>query len=103
MQWLSKDRYAGTTRDTAKREASPLLQRLHGKLDGIFAPNESSANGMLDALRSLSMSQQVRLVGFDSSEPLLNAVEAGDIEGLRRNLVRSFPAARAHAIPGCPN
>jgi ribose transport system substrate-binding protein len=82
VDWLSKDHYAGATRDTAKKEALPLLNRFRGQIDGIFAPNESSANGMLDALRSLGMNQKVRLMGFDSSEPLLRAVAAGDIEGL---------------------
>jgi ribose transport system substrate-binding protein len=81
--WLSKDRFAGPTRDSALKEALPLLNQLRDqKIDGIFAPNESSANGMLDALRSLGLNQQVRLVGFDSSEPLLQAVEQGDIDAL---------------------
>jgi ribose transport system substrate-binding protein len=81
--WLSKDRYAGPTRDTALKEALPLLNQLRDqKIDGIFAGNESSANGMLDGLRSLGMNKQVRLVGFDSSEPLLEAVRQGDIDAL---------------------
>src|SRR5581483_500593 len=82
VHWLSKDRYAGATRDTALREALPLVNRFREQIDGIFAPNESSANGVLDALRSLGLNQKVRLFGFDSSEPLLNAVAQGDIEGL---------------------
>jgi ribose transport system substrate-binding protein len=82
VRWLSKDHYAGATRDTAKREALPLISRFREEIDGIFAPNESSANGVLDALRSLGLNKKIRLMGFDSSEPLLRAVEAGDIEGL---------------------
>jgi len=82
VRWLSKDHYAGATRDTAKREALPLVNRFREEIDGIFAPNESSANGVLDALRSLGLNNKVRLMGFDSSEPLLRAVESGDIEGL---------------------
>jgi ribose transport system substrate-binding protein len=82
VRWLSKDHYAGATRDTAKREALPLVNRFREEIDGIFAPNESSANGVLDALRSLGLNKKIRLMGFDSSEPLLRAVDAGDIEGL---------------------
>ena len=37
---------------------------------------------MLDALRSLGLNGKVRLVGFDSSEPLLQAVRDGDVDGL---------------------
>jgi ribose transport system substrate-binding protein len=79
---VSQDKYAGATVDTAEREAGPLLTQLRGQIDGIFAVNESSANGMLNALRSQRLNRQVTLVGFDCSEPLLQAVEEGDIAGL---------------------
>jgi len=36
----------------------------------------------LNALRSLGLNKKIRFVGFDSSEPLLQAVEDGDIDGL---------------------
>ena len=80
---LSDDKYAGATKDTAFKEASPLLNNLKAKgIDGIFAPNESSANGMLDALRGLDLNKKAHLMGFDSSEPLLQAVREGDMDGL---------------------
>src|SRR5205823_2976787 len=47
-----------------------------------FAVNESSAAGMLDALRSLGLEGKVKLIGFDSSEPLLQAVDEGGIDAL---------------------
>ena len=37
---------------------------------------------MLDALRGLDLNQKVHLVGFDSSEPLLQAVRERDMDGL---------------------
>jgi ribose transport system substrate-binding protein len=83
ITWLSRDKYAGATKDTALKEAKPLLNNLRGKrIDGIFAPNESSASGMLEALRSLEITPRPRLMGFDSSEPLLQAVREGDVDGL---------------------
>jgi ribose transport system substrate-binding protein len=83
ITWLSKDKFAGATKDTARREAEPLLNNMRDRgIDGIFAPNESSASGMVDALRSLGLNQQVRLVGFDSSAPLLQALRHGDIDAL---------------------
>src|SRR5262249_45575526 len=82
VNWLSTDRYAGATRDTAAKEARPLLNRFRDEVDGIFAVNGSAASGMLDVLRSLGLNQKVRLMGFDSSEPLLQAVRAGDVDGL---------------------
>jgi ribose transport system substrate-binding protein len=83
VNWLSKDKYAGATVDSAQKEATPLLNNLRDQeIDGIFAPNESSASGMLNALRSLKMNGKVKLVGFDSSEFLLNALRDGDVDGL---------------------
>jgi ribose transport system substrate-binding protein len=83
ITWLSKDKFAGATKDTARREAEPLLNNLRDRgIDGMFAPNESSASGTLDALRSLGMNKQLRLVGFDSSAPLLQALRDGDIDAL---------------------
>jgi ribose transport system substrate-binding protein len=97
--WLSTDKYAGATKDTARKEAAPLVNRLRDEIDGIFAPNESSASGMLDVLESLELTpannagqasgtaqgpprNQIRLMGFDSSQPLLQAVRDGKIDGL---------------------
>jgi ribose transport system substrate-binding protein len=84
---ISDDKYAGATKETASKEATPLLNRLwdhktESGIDGIFAPNESSASGTLDALRSLGLNQKIHLMGFDSSPPLLQAVAKGDVDGL---------------------
>jgi ribose transport system substrate-binding protein len=81
--WASTDKYAGATKDSALREATPLLNNLREKgVDGVFCPNESSSSGMVEALRSLNLNKKVRLVGFDSSEPLLQALTEGDLDGL---------------------
>lgn len=83
ITWLSKDQFAGATKDTARQAAEPLLNNLRDKgIDGMFAPNESSASGTVDALRSLDLNKKLRLVGFDSSAPLLQALRDGDIDGL---------------------
>lgn len=80
-EWLSDDKYAGATRDSAMREAGPLVLQFKDRVDGIFAPNESSASGMLDVLRSQGLNGKVLLMGFDSSKPLLQAIKDGDIVG----------------------
>ncbi len=87
IEIASKDKYAGATKDSAMREASPLLNQFRDadgnpSIDGIFCCNESSAEGMLDALRSLGLERQVKLVGFDSGEPLMQAVADGTIDAL---------------------
>ncbi|MFL5242879.1 MAG: substrate-binding domain-containing protein [Gemmataceae bacterium] len=86
ITWLSKDDYyAGATKDSAMKAAATLLDSLRDKgIDGIFAPNESSASGLLQVLRSQKerLPKKVRFVGFDSSVPLLEALEDGEIDGL---------------------
>jgi ribose transport system substrate-binding protein len=79
---VSDNVYAGATVDSAQAAAGPWLIRLKDKVDGIFAVNESSTSGLLNALRSQGLNKKIRLVGFDSAEPLLDAVEQGDVDGL---------------------
>ncbi len=84
---LDQSKYAGATRDSARREAGPLIQQFVNadgtcQIDGFFAPNESSASGVLDVLKSLGLNKKVHLMGFDSSQPLLQAVEDGNVDGL---------------------
>jgi len=79
--WLSTDRYAGSTRDSAMREAGPLVFQYRDQVDAVFAPNESSASGLVDVLRSQELNGKVMVMGFDSSQPLLHAVQNGDVVG----------------------
>jgi ribose transport system substrate-binding protein len=82
VEVISKDKYAGATVDTAYSEANPLLLQVKNRADGIFAVNESAATGMLNAMRSQGLNKKIRLVAFDSSEPLLQAVKEDDVDGL---------------------
>jgi ribose transport system substrate-binding protein len=82
IRLLSTDQHAGATRDTAKRVAENLLNRFGTQVDGIFACNESSACGMLLALRDAGLAGgRVKFVGFDSSETLQAGLRAGDVQG----------------------
>ena len=78
---LSTDQYAGATVNEAEKNASPLLLRYKDQFDGLFAVNESSSVGTLNALRSQGLNGKVRFVTFDASEPILQAIREGDING----------------------
>jgi ribose transport system substrate-binding protein len=80
-EWLSTNQYAGATRDSAMRAAGPLVQRFKDRADGIFAPNESSATGMAEVLKSQGVNKKILVMGFDASKPLLDAIHEGDIIG----------------------
>jgi len=78
---IDPQRYAGATRDSAQAAAENLLAANPG-LSGVFCPNESSTYGMLLALRAANLAGKVKLVGFDSSQGLVDALRTGDIDAL---------------------
>jgi ribose transport system substrate-binding protein len=83
IKLLSTDQHAGATRDTAKRVAENLLNRFGRQVNGIFACNESSAVGMLLALRDAGLAGgKVKFVAFDSGEALNAGLKAGDVQGM---------------------
>lgn len=75
--------YAGATVDSAQKVATRVLPRIAKEgHDGIFAVNESSTSGMLNAMRTLGAEAHLPLMGFDASAPLLQALREDKVEGL---------------------
>ncbi|MGB9863283.1 MAG: substrate-binding domain-containing protein [Candidatus Saccharicenans sp.] len=81
LEILVKDQYAGTTTESAYQLVENLLSR-YPQVEGIFAPNESSTFGALRALQDSGLAGQVKLVGFDSSEKLIQALRKRELHGL---------------------
>lgn len=75
------NRYGGATAGEAKTAAMSMIDKLRSA-DGIFCPNESTTFGMLLALRQINLAGRVKFVGFDTSPPLLAALEKGEIQAL---------------------
>ena len=83
IELVSSDQHAGATRETAYQAAQNLLNRFGREIDGVFAPNESSTVGMLLALRDIERAGgDAAFVGFDASTTLVEALHAGEIQGL---------------------
>lgn len=86
IQVVSSNQYGGATTETAYKASENVLApyKQGGKLavDGIFCPNESTTFGMLRALQDAGLAGKVKFVGFDSSEKLVAALQAGEIHGL---------------------
>ena len=78
---LSDNQYAGATTESAYRASETMLNRF-SDVDAIFTPNESSTFGCLRALQDRDLTKKIIFVGFDSSEKLVQALEAGEIRGL---------------------
>lgn len=83
---LSDNQYGGATVETAQSASENLINRFKKgdtfELDGIFTPNESTTFGMLRALENAGLAGKVKFVGFDSSEPLVEGLEADKINAL---------------------
>jgi len=84
IQVISDNQEAGSTTDTAKDKSMQMLDTLR-QADGVFCPNESATLGMLQALRQanlLGKDKKLKFVGFDATQPLVDAMKAGDIDAL---------------------
>lgn len=86
IEVISQNQYAGATADTALKASENLLASLKTadgglKIDGLFAPNESSAIGMLRALQTAKLAGKIKFVGFDTSERLVAALRSGELHG----------------------
>lgn len=81
LEVLVDNRYAGATVGEAKTTALNLGDLLR-TADGVFCSNESATAGMVQALQQLGRLGRVRFVGFDSSPPLVQALQDGGIDAL---------------------
>jgi len=81
IELVSSNQYGGATTETAYKTAENLLVKF-AALDGVFCPNESTTFGMLRALQDAKRAGKVRFVGFDASKKLVEALQAGEIDGL---------------------
>ena len=81
LQVTVDNRYAGATAGEAKTASMNIVDKLR-EANGIFCPNESATFGMLLALRQNNLAGKVRFVGFDTSPPLLEALQSGEIDAL---------------------
>lgn len=86
IEIVSSNQFGGATTETAQKTSESLLapyKTADGlSVDGIFCPNESTTFGMLRALQDSGLAGKVKFVGFDSSPKLVDAMRAGEINGL---------------------
>jgi len=81
MKVIVDNRYGGATMGEAKTAAMNMVDKLR-EAGGIFCPNESTTFGMLLALRQSNLAGKVKFVGFDTSPPLIEALQKGEIDAL---------------------
>jgi ribose transport system substrate-binding protein len=78
---IAADEYGGGSKGKAYYKAVDLLNVLQ-QVDGIFAVNESTSDGMLRALREAGLAGKKKFIGFNSTDFLLDGLEKQEINGL---------------------
>lgn len=86
IQVVSDNQYGGVTAESAQKASENLLSNYKSgsglTIDGIFCPNESTAEGMLKVLEDDQVAGKVKFVGFDSSKPLIDGLTKKEINAL---------------------
>lgn len=82
IQVVSSDQRGGDNATSAKEKVDQLLQVHRDDLAGIFAVCEPNANGTLESLRNAGLNQKVKLIAFDPSDALIEALEDGSCSGI---------------------
>lgn len=85
IQVVSENQHGGATTESASAASENLLVSLkaaEGGVTGVFCPNESTTFGMLLALEKASLAGKLKFLGFDASDKLVSALDAGKIDGL---------------------
>ena len=79
---VSSDQRGGDNATASKEKMDQLLQ-VHGKdLAGVFSVCEPNANGTLEALRNAGLNGKVKMIAFDPSDALIEALADGSVSGI---------------------
>jgi ribose transport system substrate-binding protein len=87
IEIVSANQYVGADVEGAYKRIEGLLSQHVGpdrqlRIDGLFAPTESSAFAMVRVVQDNGWAGKVRAIGFDSSDGLVKALENGHLDGL---------------------
>jgi len=78
---LVDEQYGLQTVELAKGKVEDMLSK-NPDLDGIFACNESTAVGAVQALKSLNKAGKIKMVGFDATPALQTALTEKSLDAL---------------------
>lgn len=86
VEIVSSNQYAGVTVASALEATENLLLRFSRtdgglEIDGIFCATEPTTLGILLALQDTGYVGKIKFVGFDSSEKMIAALRAGELDG----------------------
>ena len=73
--------YGNDTVETALQVTEDMLTK-NAELDGLFACNASTSVGALQGLRSQGRTGDIKMIGFDTEEALIDGLKEGAIDSL---------------------
>lgn len=79
---VSSNEYSGTTPESSLDKSQQLLVRFRDQAQGMFAVCEPNTTGMLKALEQEGLAGKVKLIGFDPSKELIQAMRDGKLHGI---------------------
>jgi len=74
-------KYGMATVETALQAAEDLLTK-HAELDGLYASNASTSVGSAQALQSQGRTDNIKMIGFDAEETLIDKLRSGVVDSL---------------------
>lgn len=81
IQVLISNRYGGPGASEAQTTSLQIMNQIK-EADGIFASNEPTTLGMLQALRQNELAGKKKFVGFDASDELVDGLRKGELQAL---------------------
>jgi ribose transport system substrate-binding protein len=86
IEIATSNQYAGVTTESALKAMENMLFRFGGaeghlEIDGIFCATEPTTLGILRALENAGFAGKIKFIGFDSSEKMIAALQAGELDG----------------------
>jgi len=83
IELISADKYAGPDERGAIELSENLLANFGDQVNGIFCPNQSTASGMLTALRrdARGLAGKVKFVGFDAGDNIVDGLQKKEMHG----------------------
>jgi ribose transport system substrate-binding protein len=79
---IAAGQYAGTTPESALDKTLELLNQHGDKVNGMFAVCEPVATGALAGLKQEGLAGKVKLIGFDPSPGMVQALVDGNMDGI---------------------
>lgn len=82
IKLISENQYAGTTPESALDKTLELLNQFGDKVNGMFAVCEPVAMGALTGLEQQGLAGKVKLIGFDPSPKMVEALTDDRMQGI---------------------